>query len=236
MATSGEYTITVTAASLINRILKELGVLAPGASAKAADVTDVKETLNFWLLQQNRKPNAVSPGEMMWSRESGELTLTTSDAEYDLSPTGDLAIQIPERIHSVQYRDADDNDQDLEWMSWDEYNSIYDKDGTGTPQKYHYQKRTTTGKLYLDVVPDTANSLIINYQQPLEIITETTDNFDCDPAWYLSMVFNVAYLCSGVFAVPLDKTVDIKNKAIETQKIIDSASPDDGDLCMKPAR
>ena len=113
---------------------------------------------------------------------------------------------------------------------------LADKDGTGTPQKYHYPKRTDTGKLYLDVVPDTANSLIINHQQPLEIISATTDEFDCDQSWYLAMLFNVAYLCTGPFAVPLDKTVDIKNKAIETLKAVDSSSPDDGDLCMRPAR
>jgi len=236
MATSSTYTITVTAATLIDDILEELGVLAPGASAKAADVTTVKQRLNYWLLQQNRKPNAVSPGEMMWTRESGTLTLSTSSASYDLKPSdGDLDIQIPERIHSIQYRDADDNDTDLDPMTWDEYNSIYDKDGTGTPQKYHYQKRTDTGKLYLDVVPDTANSLIVNYQQPLEIISATTNEFDCDPAWYMAMIFNVGYFCTGPFSTPYDRTVDIKNKAVETLKTVDSSSPDDGELCMRPA-
>ena len=236
MATSSTYTITVTASDLFTKVLKELGVLAAGAAAKSADIDDVKDTANYWLLQQNRKPNAVSPGEMMWTRESGTLTLSTSSAEYDLKPSGDLDIQIPERLHSVLYRDADSNDQPLKWMSWDDYQAIYDKDGTGTPQEYHYQKRIDTGKLYLDVVPDTANSLIINYQQPLEIISGTTNEFDCDPAWYLAMLFNIAYFCTGPFAVPADKEASIKAKAQETLAAVNTSFPNDKGICMRPGR
>ncbi len=235
MATSNTYTITVTAAQLIDDILDELCKLAPGASAKAADVATVKQRMNYWLLLQNRKPNAVSPGEMMWTRERGPMLLSTSSATYDCKPSGDFDAQIPERIHSIQYQDADENHSDLESMTWDEYNSIYDKDATGTPQRYHYQKQDDKGKLYLDVVPDTADYLMISYQQPLEIISATTNEFDCDPSWFMAMLFNVAYFCTGPFSVPGDKTADIKNKAIETMSAVDSSSPDDQGLNMRPS-
>ena len=138
MATSGVYTITVTGHALFTRVLKELGVLGAGATAKSADITDIKETCNYWLLSLNGQPNTLRPAEMMWTRESGTLTLSTSSASYDLKPSGgDLAVQIPSAIHSVLYRDSDGNDSPMDSMTWDEYQAIYDKDGTGTPQKYH---------------------------------------------------------------------------------------------------
>jgi hypothetical protein len=237
MATSSTYTITVTAHDLFSAVLEELGILGPGASAKAADITTVKQRANFWLIQQNGRPNAIRPGEMMWTRESAELTLSTSSASYDLKPSdGDLDIQIPSAIHSVLYRDDDDNDTTLKWMSWDRYQAIYDKDGTGTPQKYHYQRRDDTGKLYLDVVPDTANSLIINYQQPLEIISATANNFDIDPSWYLALLYNVAYHCTGPFGIDYNRTIEIKSKAVEAIKAVSDISPDDQDFCMRPGR
>ena len=236
MATSSTYSITLTAQTLFSAVLEELGVLDAGGSGKAKDIATVKQRANLWLLQQNGRPNAMRPGAMMWTRESGTLTLTTSAASYDLNPTtGDLAIQVPNHIHSILYRDADENDTPMDPMTWDEYQAISDKDGTGTPQRYHYKKEIANGTLYLDVVPDVANELIINYKQPLEIIDGLSNEFDVDPSWYLAMLYSFAYQCTGPFMVAGDKVAEIRQKAAEAMSVMASFFPDDKEFNMRPA-
>jgi hypothetical protein len=235
MATSGVYSITVTAQTLFSAVLEELGVLAAGGNGKAGDIATVKQRANLWLLQQNGRPNALRPGEMMWTRESGTITLDITTNEYELKSTGgDLDIQIPSDIHSILYRDADDNDTPLKSMTWFDYQAISDKDGTGTPQRYHYQKQLAVGMLYLDVVPDVANELIVNYKQPLELIDGLTNEFDTDPSWYLTMLYNFAYHCTGPFQTPMERMGDIKQKAIESMAAMSSLFPDDKELNMRP--
>jgi len=236
MATSGTYSITLTAQTLFSAVLEELGVLDAGGSGKTGDIATVLQRANFWLIQQNGRPNAIRPGAMMWTRESGTLTLDITTASYDLNPTtGDLAIQVPSHIHSILYRDADDNDTPMTPMTWDEYQAIPDKDGTGTPQRYHYRKDLANGELYLDVVPDVANELIINYKQPLEIISAVGNEFDVDPSWYLTMLYNIAYQCTGPFQLAGDKVADIRQKAVESMAVMNSFFSDDKEFNMRPA-
>lgn len=60
MATSGVYTVTITAADIINNVLYDLGILGAGQSAKAADSRFVMDRLNLIIMQMNAQHNAFA--------------------------------------------------------------------------------------------------------------------------------------------------------------------------------
>jgi hypothetical protein len=203
MATSGTYAITMTASSMITKILQELGEVASGDTPESNDTDIVLDKINLWLLQQNGPNNTMRSGDMMWTRETGTMDLDTTKIEYDLKPSGgDLDIQIPNELLAVYYRDtADDTDTLLESMTLKEWSKINDKDAVGKPGRYYYEKRLDTGKLTLDYKPEDDDELIIHYKQPLEVITATSETFDIDPSWYRALLYNVAVDCASTFGV-----------------------------------
>ena len=81
----------------------------------------------------------------------------------------------------------------------------------------------------------TADSLIINYKQPLEIIDGLSNEFDVDPSWYLAMLYSFAYQCTGPFMVAGDKVAEIRQKAAEAMSVMASFFPDDKEFNMRPA-
>ncbi len=240
MTTSGTYSITLTVGTIIDMVLQELGILGASQSAKSADSEYVKRKMNLWLLQQNGPNNPFRTGDMMWTRESATLTLSTSKSSYDLKPSGgDLNIQIPSEILSVTWRDAsDDTDLPLTAMTLIEYTSINDKSSPGQPQRYYYERRTDTGKLYLDYLPDSADELIIYYKQPLEIITASTETFDLDPSWYRSLLYSVAKECAGAFGIGIDSPIyqGIAMNAAEAMMITNSFFSNNHTINFRPGR
>jgi len=234
MTTSGTYTITVTAADIINNVLYELGVLGAGQNAKSTDSKFVMDRLNLILLQANAQHN-----EMAWTREIGTLTLVTTKAVFDLKPSGgDLNIQIPAYISKIAYQYSDDTHDDLTSMTYEEYALIDDKTAPGTPQRYYYEKRLDTGKLYLDYVPDTADELIIYYNQPLEIITATTNELDIDPVWYLSLIKSTSKSCAPAYGIGYSNPLyqAIASDAIESSLAARKQTQDNNPICIKPGR
>ena len=114
MATSGAYTITVTAQNLIEAAMQSLGLLASGASATTAELTDGIRVLNYWLLQMKGRKNGLARGLKQWQIETAELTLSAKSA-FNLQPSGgDLDIQIPEEIITVLLRSSDGAAQPIE--------------------------------------------------------------------------------------------------------------------------
>lgn len=234
MATSGVYTVTITAADIINNVLYDLGILGAGQSAKAADSRFVMDRLNLIIMQMNAQHNAFA-----WTRETGTLTLSTSKATYDLKPAGgDLDIQIPAYINKIVYQYSDDTHQELDQMSHEEYLLIEDKTAPGTPQRYYYEKRLDTGKLYLDYVPDTADELIIYYNQPLEIISATNNELDIDPVWYLALIKTTAKSCATAYGIGITNPLyqAIATDAVESNMAAMRQTQDNHPICVKPGR
>lgn len=236
MATSSTYIETVTANKLFRSILRVLGVLGIGAEPAPEDMTVIREATNFWLLQQNGRSSGARPGKMMWTRERGTLTLSTSSNTYSLAPSGgDLAIQIPSQIISILYRDSDGIDTRLDPMTHEEYEELTDKDVSARPRGYYYEKRLSDGKLYLDSTPDTADSLVITYKQPLEIITANTNEFDVDPSWYRLMKFEVALDAAVDFEISNESFSKIDSRAKDARNLMNSFFPNNEPVRFSPA-
>ena len=195
MATSGAYTITMTATTMVNAIGRLVGS-APadmGDSVSAGEASAIIQAINMWLLQQKGPPNFMNPGHMMWTREEASLTLSAKSV-YSLKPSGgDLDIQIPVQILTANLKDTDGNETTLIPMSLEEYQSISPKNQSGTPGRFYYEKRLDQGAFSLDYKPsDTTDVIDIVYRQPLEIISAGANEFDIEDWWYRAIKFNVA--------------------------------------------
>jgi hypothetical protein len=86
MATSSVHTITVTATELIKGTLRVIGAIATGETPPDSDVADAIEALNYLIKNMEGPPNFLQPGMRMWQRESGLLTLVSTQGEYSLKP------------------------------------------------------------------------------------------------------------------------------------------------------
>jgi hypothetical protein len=237
MAASGVYVITKTGTEVFTEILQLIGKLGIGTVAAPEDLDIVKARGNEWLLQLNGPSNELRSGEMMWTRESATLPLSTSSAEYDLKPTGgDLDIQVPSEIISISYRDSNGTDTPLESMTFREYGAIYDKSADGQPSRYYYEKRLSEGKLILDYVPSIADSLIIRYKQPLELIDSYVNEFDIDPAWHRAFLYNVAIDVCPFFDINVDdpKFKTVVTLGAQALTVVNSFSPNSDKLQMRP--
>lgn len=87
MATSSVYTIRVTASDLIKGALRAIGAKATGETPSGAENKEAIEALNYLIKQWEGPPNYFHPGNRMWQRKSGLLTLTADQGEYTLTPS-----------------------------------------------------------------------------------------------------------------------------------------------------
>ena len=202
MATSGTYTLSVTATQMVSAIMRALGVLDLDESPTANESSAVIQAINFWMFQKKAPPFHLNPGSMMWTRETADLTLAAK-ASYDLKPSGgDCDIQIPVQILTATLKDTDANETPLSFMSLEDYQTLPKKNDTGTPTRIYYEKRIDTGKLYLDYIPsDTTDVIDFVYRQPLEIISAGANEFDIEDYWYRAIRFGVALDVAGDFNV-----------------------------------
>jgi len=235
MATSGEYTITVTAQDLIKSAMRIIGVVASGEAPDADELKDARQALNFIILQLKGPPNYVKPGQMMWTRERTDLTLTAK-AVFDLKPSGgDCDIQVPVEIITATRKDTDGNETPLTPITLEQYESLSRKNSTGTPGKFYYEKRTDVGKLYLDYIPSDITDVIdIVYRQPLELLTSNTDDFDIEDFWYRALKWNLAVEIAPEYGVTPSQLV--LAKAAESLSIANTFYPENVNICFEPGR
>jgi len=238
MTTSGTYVLSYTALQLATAIARLLGhaPVDQGDALGAGETATIIEATNLWIFQQKGPPNFMNPGEMMWLREEGSLTLSAK-ASYDLKPSGgDLAIQIPVSILSVMLKDTDGNETPLVPMELEEYQLLPRKNLTGSPGRYYYEKRIDTGKLNLDYIPnDTTDVLDIVYRQPIEIITAGSETLDFEDWWYRAIKFNAALDVAPEFkSVEPERIELIKQRAAESMALVSSKSKQNDFMYFQP--
>jgi len=242
MGTSGTYTVTYTAASLITAALRALGVIDPDESITTNEQTNGIEALNNLLFQAKGPNNRMFKGVRVWQNERATLTLSTANASYTMysSTAADVNIQIPEEIKKVLIQDTSNNiDTPLSPMSFDEYESIPAKSQYGTPQKWYYERTNTAGTLYFDCKPSSAvasaNAVQVIYRQPLEIITDGTQDIDIPNHYYRAVRFLLARDMAVEFPDVSDsKFAKVERLASESLNVANSFEPENTDVYYQP--
>jgi hypothetical protein len=172
----------------------------------------------------------------MWQRERASLTLVADQGSYDLKPTGgDLDIQIPTHIIAASLRNASNQDTPMRRMTLEEYESIGDKTADGDPGAFYYERRTDTGKLYLDFQPsDTTKSIRIIYLQPIEDIDSAANDLDFPVEYHLPIAHQLGIHVAPKFGIPL--TQDHYTQAQASAQLVQTFEPQRSTVFFEPGK
>lgn len=205
MTTSGSYDFTVNTLEVITEAMEFIGLLAAGETPESEDVVTFRTTLNLLVKLWSGRNNRFMPGLKMWQRERGSLTLVADQGSYDLKPSGgDLDIQIPTHILTASLRDASNQDTPMRIMTLEEYESIGNKSADGDPTAIYYERRTDTGKLYLNCEPsDTTKTIRFVYLQPLEDLDANTNDLDFPAEYHLPIAHQLGIHVAPKFGIPI---------------------------------
>lgn len=88
MALSNSFSFTVTETDLINEAMLNCGALGEGETPTSQEFSDCSRKLNMMAKQWMGRQD-FAPGLKMWTRQRGDLFLSSSQGVYQLGPTGD---------------------------------------------------------------------------------------------------------------------------------------------------
>ena len=88
MSTSGTYAFTVTRDDIIREAMLNIGKLDAYGTIDAQETTDCSRKLNM-LVKQWMGRYDFAPGLKIWTRQRGDLFLSSSQYRYNLGPSGD---------------------------------------------------------------------------------------------------------------------------------------------------
>lgn len=88
MALSNSFSFTVTATDVIREAMLNIGAIGEAEVPTAQEFIDCQRKLNM-LIKQWMGTQDFAPGLKMWTRQRGDLFLSSSQGSYQLGPTGD---------------------------------------------------------------------------------------------------------------------------------------------------
>lgn len=197
MARSESADITINRDTIIKHAMLALGALTRGQDPTTNELADYGQRLTDLIKSWMGGPKPIMPGMKVWLRTRKTISLDNTKNTYSLQASdGDVAMDPPIKIEAAYLRDSDGNDIPLRIMrTVQEYESISDKDKSGTPTAIFYERSYGTGELYLDTTPNdttTYPSLILVYQRPVYDFDEAADDADFPAEYHLALVYNLA--------------------------------------------
>lgn len=200
MATSGAISSTVTAGDVANAALEEIGVLAAGESASAADGQKALTVLN-WMLKTWQADGLQgwrdADMEVVWPAATESATLDTNVHDLD----------------AVRFR-SNGYDRLLTRYSDLEYAAIPNKSQAGDPLIYHLNKTRDTLKMKLWPVPADATTLYCDASRVVEDVTALSQNIDAPQEWTETIVLCLAARLISSFRVDPQIAADVKERAL----------------------
>jgi len=88
MALSNSFSFTVTATDVIREAMLNIGAIGEAEVPTAQEFIDCQRKLNM-LIKQWMGTQDFAPGLKMWTRQRGDLFLSSTQGVYQLGPTGD---------------------------------------------------------------------------------------------------------------------------------------------------
>lgn len=176
MATTGTQTVR----DIVTMALRKASVVGWGEDAAADDADAARQELNLMLKAWQNM------GYNLWTKTSGTLTLTTA-ASYELTPERPLAI-LSARLK------RNGLEIPMTRMTRDEYDGLPEKDATGTPTQFYYDRQREDARLYVWPLLSAANGETVEYTYDREIedVTSLSQTLDMPGEWWEAVVYNLA--------------------------------------------
>jgi len=193
---------TQTARRLIERSLRDLGVLAVGETPTGPEAVDALEKLNelleAWSLERL----------MVYAIAEVTHTLTGGTASYTIGAGGAINTGRPLRIENAILRDANNLDIPIRVLTRDEYAGIYLKSTQSTYSRWLYYDNAWSaglGTITLWPVPSTSDkTLHLWLWQPLMAIATLDTSITLPPGYTRALRSNLALEMAAEYGRPID--------------------------------
>lgn len=184
-------TFSVTASDVINASLRTLGVLGATDTANSNDQINCLQALNIIVKDWGKD------AQYLWKQKEILLPMVVGQASYQIgltaTGTGALVTDRPLRILDAFIRDSSNNDQTIQIVSKQEYNTLGDKTSQGVPNQIFYDAQLTNGVLYVYNVPsDTTHTIHLIAQIPINDLATVNDTFDITQEAYRAIKWVLA--------------------------------------------
>lgn len=175
---------------------------------------------------------------------AGTLTLTLSTAFNRPATSATEAffytstIDKPLDILTMNRRDrsgTEYDDQPMQRLNQDQYESLPDKEMDGDPMGYYYEPKLADGVIYLDAnATDLRDIITFKYLPPIQIFTAATDDLDIPDIGRECFIYNVAKRMAGEHG----KAWSPSNEEIrrEATAIFMESDPDTARMFFEPDR
>ena len=170
-----------TAATIISASFDKIGIATPTSAQNTSALTSLNNMIS--LMGADFLPPYIT-------RYSHALTI--GDAEYTIGSSGNFNTTRPLKIETAFLRDSSSYDHYLKIISSKDYNKIYNKSLTATPEYLYYQPEYTLGKIILDSAPEQDYDLHMDMWVNFTEFAATTTAFSLPPEYKAFLVYNLA--------------------------------------------
>lgn len=142
-------------------------------------------------------------------------------------------VQRPLDILFINIQDSNGDDLPLNPMTLGEYESIGDKDASGRPTQYYFEKLRTDADLYLDyAVDEVTDSLEVTFLRPVDDFDAATDELDMPQVWFRPFKYQLMIDIAPEFHKPV--TNDMYKLASDSLAIAGNTDPETTEAYFLP--
>lgn len=224
MPSTGLANFTLNRDQLISASMRTLRVLQDGATPTANQITNGAEALNTLIT------NWQSNGLQLWTYQWLTIPCVVGKNTYTIGPTGaDVTNVRPLRLMEEgcfirNTISGQQLDTPLVVLSRTDYANFGNKLSQGTINSIYYQPAIDSGlvtspsvgygTLYVYVTPiDATHSIIGNFQRPIYIMNNATDEFDFPAEWFLALRYGLAEILADEYEVPDGRLMRVREQA-----------------------
>ena len=175
-ATDYDYILTLN--QLMEQAYRKIGVVVQGESMTAEQRADAVIRLNLILKEWE------SDKVFLWREHLVSVPLVVGTEDY--------AVETDPAVHWVDraYLRKDNRDTALEYLSWREFQEIYDKTTEGRPTTYSFDARNR--RIYLWPVPSEADTLRYLAITSLKDWTDANSSGEFPARWQRPLLYTLA--------------------------------------------
>lgn len=202
---------------LIDAGLRKIGRLESGGTPTTPERTSGLAELNSMLGSWSAEMGTI------YFETTESLSWASGNASRTIGASGNLDTARPLKILSAQFRDASNNDFDLQIITHQQYQSLFDK-GSLTSDfplylAYNPTNASNLGTLFLYPTPSATITLRLTSWKPFAVITDATATIALPPGYEDAITPNLAVrFGDGEFAA--DVSPGLRSQAIQSKRAL----------------
>jgi len=221
MTVSGVHTLELTRDEIIREALELTATIDIGSPVDSIVNESCARSLNLYIKSWQKR------GLFLHTYQPASITLVVGQSTYELGPTGDAVefgtatpIIRPLKIVEVRYSSSG-NEPPLTKLSLEDYMDLTIKNTSARPSQYAYDPQLGNSKIYLWPVPIATDTILFNYQKPVDDFTTDSDTATIPVNWLQALTLGLAYTISPKRQVPLAEQAALKARYEEALRDID---------------